>query len=257
MKITVEQNGERPVVDVSGRLDVPGAGLLRTALLKAAAEQPDAVLCDLTGARADQLALPVFLTVADELQAWPSCPLVLVVPDDELRGALERLGIDRRLVVVPSRADAGRSLSSRPPAVRAVLGLAPTLTAPAQARSFLRTCLTRWTATDAANVDGAELVLDELVTNAVLHSRTPVEVLVGLRGNALRVAVADLSADAPRPRSAAEEEENGRGLALVDALASRWGVLPRPARGKVVWAVLPAKAVPAPEPQAPDGAGPR
>jgi anti-anti-sigma regulatory factor len=255
VQITVEQNAECPVVDVSGRLDVPAAGLLRTALLKAAAEQPEAVLCDLTRARADRLALPVFLTVADELRAWPSCPLVLVAPD-ELRAALERLGIERRLVVVASRVDAARALTARPPAARAVLGLLPTRTAPAQARSFLRTCLEKWHATDGTDVDGdsAALVLDELVTNAVLHGRTPIEVLVGLRGTAVRVAVADLSPDAPRRRAAAEEEENGRGLALVDALACRWGVLPRQARGKVVWAVLPGRVVSPCEPGTPDPA---
>ncbi|HYJ75004.1 MAG TPA: ATP-binding protein [Kineosporiaceae bacterium] len=248
MEITVEHYGERPVVDVAGRLDAAAAGPLRTALLEAAAEQPEAVLCDLTGASADPLALPVFLTVADELQAWPSCSLVLVVPDGGLRGALERLGVGRRVVIARSRRDAAQALSPRPSAVRAALGLAPTRTAPAQARSFLRTCLARWSRGNGTDVDGdaAALVLDELVTNAVLHSRTPVEVLVGLRGHALRIAVADRSPVSPRHRAAGDEEENGRGLALVEALAGRWGVLPRPAEGKIVWAVLPGKG-PLPE----------
>src|SRR3954464_12668665 len=88
MRISVEQDDDRPVVGVSGLLDLPAAARLRIALLKAAAEQPEAVICDLTGVRAQQLALSVFLTVADEVGSWPSCPVVLVVPDHSLRSAL-------------------------------------------------------------------------------------------------------------------------------------------------------------------------
>jgi anti-anti-sigma regulatory factor len=240
MEITVEQDDDRPVVTVDGLLDARSAGQLRTALLKAAAEQPEAVLCDLTGARAEQLALPVFLTVAHEIGAWPSCPLVLVVPDEALRTALELLGIDRRMVVVPLRAQAGPALRARPPAARAMLRLPPVRSAPAQARSFLGSCLRTWNVSGGPTLDddGAALVLDELVTNAVLHAGTPVDVLVGLRGNLLRVAVADRSDVEISRRMATDDEENGRGLALVEALTQRWGVLPRRFSGKVVWALL-------------------
>src|SRR4051794_3602276 len=240
MDITVEQDDERPVVDAGGLLDLRAAPQLRMALLKAAAEQPEAVVCDLTGARAQQLALPVFLTVADEIGAWPSCPVVLVVPDEGLRTALELLGIDRRMVVVRLRADAGPALRARPPAARAMLRLAPVPSAPAQARTFLSSCLRTWNVSGGSTLDddGAALVLDELVTNAVLHAGTPVDVLVGLRGNVLRVAVADRSDCEISPRSATDDEENGRGLALVEALTQRWGVLPRRFGGKVVWAML-------------------
>ena len=71
--------------------------------------------------------------------------------------------------------------------------------------------------------DVAALVLDELVTNAVLHAGTRIDVLVGLRGNMLRVAVADRSDGGIRRRSADDDEENGRGLALVEALTSAGG----------------------------------
>jgi anti-sigma regulatory factor (Ser/Thr protein kinase)/anti-anti-sigma regulatory factor len=248
VEITVGQHGDRPVVDVSGVLDVAAAGQLRAALLKAAADQPEAVLCDLTHVRAERLALPVFLNAADEIRAWPSCPLVLVVPGEALRAALERLGVDRRVLVVRSAGDVDAALTARPPAARAVLRLPSTRSTPGRARSFLRTCLRAWHADDAAEVDleGAVLVLGELVTNAVVHAGTPVEVLVSLRGSVLRVAVADQSPGEPRLRAAANDEENGRGLELVEALAWRWGVLPRGSGGKVVWAVVPGTSGPDP-----------
>lgn len=250
MEITLEPHVDRPVVGASGLLDLAAAGLLRIALLKAAAEQPEALVCDLTGARAEQLALSVFLTVADEVGAWPSCPVVLVVPDDALRAALELLGIDRRMVVVRLRADAGPALRRRPPAARAMLRLAPVRTAPAQARSFLRSCLKTWNVAGVPEVDeeGAALVLGELVTNAVLHAGTPVDILVGLRGQALRVAVADRSGVELRPRAATEDEESGRGLALVGAFAERWGMLPRRSGGKVVWALFDGASRPPADP---------
>jgi anti-sigma regulatory factor (Ser/Thr protein kinase) len=247
MEIRVEHDDDRPVVAASGLLDLAAAGRLRIALLKAAAEQPEAVVCDLTDVRAEQLALPVFLTVADEVGAWPSCPVALVVSDPALRGALELLGVERRMVVVRFRADARPALQARPPVARATLRLSPVPAAPAQARSFLRSCLRTWNVDGGSEIDGqgAALVLDELVTNAVRHAATPVDVLVGLRGKALRVAVADRSATELRPRPATDDEESGRGLLLVQALAQRWGVLPRRAGGKVVWALLDHGEAPA------------
>lgn len=127
--------------------------------------------------------------------------------------------------------------------VRAAVRMAATPAAAARARSFLRSCLRRWRVTQQADVDtdGAVLVVDELVTNALLHARTPFDVEVQLRPHALLVAVADDSPDAPDPRSATVDAENGRGLALVDAVARSWGVLPR-LGGKVVWAVLDGPA---------------
>jgi hypothetical protein len=54
----------------------------------------------------------------------------------------------------------------------------------------------------------------------------------------LRVAVTDAGTGAPEPRHASSTREGGRGLYLVDALTSAWGMEPRPDGGKVVWAEL-------------------
>ena len=78
----------------------------------------------------------------------------------------------------------------------------------------------------------------ELVTNAVLHAGTELEVLVSVRPGRLRLAVADRGSDAPSVTRATADDEHGRGLALVDALTLRWGIVPRGPAGKVVWAVL-------------------
>jgi signal transduction histidine kinase len=94
----------------------------------------------------------------------------------------------------------------------------------------------------AAGFDGAvmsaELLVSELVTNAILHARTPIHVTVDTRGDTARIGVADESALSPRVRSHSVDSGTGRGLLLVERLASAWGVESENS-GKVVWFELP------------------
>ncbi len=101
--------------------------------------------------------------------------------------------------------------------------------------------------------DDVALVLTELVTNAVEHARTPLTVTVGLRsttGNAgdvgkvgnggaagpvVRIEVADGSTAPPRPQPLDRWAARGRGLQMIEALATGWGYTAT-ATGKTVWA---------------------
>jgi two-component sensor histidine kinase len=81
----------------------------------------------------------------------------------------------------------------------------------------------------------AELLVSELVTNAILHARTPVRLSVDVVGDdVIRVAVADDSPRAPQQRRHSVDSGTGRGLLLVERMARRWGVEVGSA-GKVVW----------------------
>jgi anti-sigma regulatory factor (Ser/Thr protein kinase) len=87
--------------------------------------------------------------------------------------------------------------------------------------------------------DDAELMLSELVTNAVRHQRDGgIEITAALRGPALRVSVTDDSREVPLPHGAVGRAESGaasgRGLFLIEQLATSWGWAPL-AHGKVVW----------------------
>jgi hypothetical protein len=121
------------------------------------------------------------------------------------------------------------------------------------ARQFVRELLMCW---DLGYLsDDAELIIAELVVNAVRHGlRTaPQAVAAGAPGvtgaSALRLcllrrvgevmlAVTDPSNEAPAPRAPGWTGESGRGLQIVGALSYVWGWSPMEGRGKAVWAVL-------------------
>ncbi|WP_431980523.1 SpoIIE family protein phosphatase [Streptomyces qinglanensis] len=110
------------------------------------------------------------------------------------------------------------------------------------ARQALRTALHRWSLDSLA--DTAELLASEMATNALLHTEgdatlTARPVRNGSR--ALRIAVTDTSPDNPYRRAATEQSTSGRGLMLIEELATDWGVEPR-GNGKRVWCEIPLNA---------------
>lgn len=153
---------------------------------------------------------------------------------------------------------------------RALLDLEPTPQAAGEARRFVASTCDRWGIN--AVMDELTLAVSELVTNAVLHARTQIEVEVCVMGGAVTVSVIDrdprppvvrpvrldLLADldaagpdvVPSVASALDDRHpasyvgsggsiaGGRGLLIVDALADEWGVAER-ADGKEVWLTIP------------------
>ncbi|MFI5617270.1 SpoIIE family protein phosphatase [Streptomyces sp. NPDC051567] len=103
------------------------------------------------------------------------------------------------------------------------------------ARHMIGTAVREWGARERA--DEIELVADELIVNALMHTDGPatvtLRVLSGPR-RSLRLEVEDRSSALPRRREAGEAGVSGRGLLLVDRLADVWGVEPR-GSGKCVW----------------------
>ncbi|MFJ1805374.1 MULTISPECIES: ATP-binding protein [unclassified Streptomyces] len=114
-----------------------------------------------------------------------------------------------------------------------------------RARAMLQAVLGEWGVSQDA-LEAAELVLSELVTNA-LRVRVPSDRQVGVRiarspaDGLLRLEVSDAGPGRPEVRAPSDEETGGRGLLLVEALAHRWGVEQRAGGiGKTVWAELKA-----------------
>ncbi|MBD0695401.1 ATP-binding protein [Streptomyces sp. CBMA123] len=84
------------------------------------------------------------------------------------------------------------------------------------------------------------LVVAELVGNAMLHGGGPLELVLDLTGDRLRIEVSDRSGDLPAPREPHHPAlPGGHGLFIVQRIADRWGA-ERHALGKTIWAEFDA-----------------
>lgn len=117
------------------------------------------------------------------------------------------------------------------PQRRALIDIPASTAGPAAARGVVRALLPSWGLNGL--VDPAELVVSELVTNAIRYGSPPVGVRL-LRGRCLVCEVSDGSGTSPRLRRAATTDEGGRGLFLVAQFAQRWGTR-YTTHGKVIW----------------------
>jgi len=87
----------------------------------------------------------------------------------------------------------------------------------------------------------AALASSELVTNAVLHGRPPVDLRLRIEGPDVLIEVRDRATYQPRKQRPDATDEHGRGLQIVSALATRWGTRPTE-HGKAVWCLLSARS---------------
>jgi anti-sigma regulatory factor (Ser/Thr protein kinase) len=119
-------------------------------------------------------------------------------------------------------------------AAPASLHLDPDPAAAREARSWIVSALGNW---PDAGVETARLLVTEVVTNAVLHARTPIEVCVRPVGSRIRFEIADEHPAGPLFKHFQLDAMTGRGLRLLDSMADEWGVA-RTEGGKVVWFTL-------------------
>jgi PAS domain S-box-containing protein len=125
------------------------------------------------------------------------------------------------------------TVSAQPPSE---IELPALVSSPRRARRFVRDTLEPL-AVPTAKIDDAELVATELVTNSVMHAQSEVTLSVECSNSLVRLMVEDNSPVRPVVRNAAPDSATGRGLFIVEQLASQWGVdLHR--GGKTVWVEL-------------------
>lgn len=104
----------------------------------------------------------------------------------------------------------------------------------ALARETVDRQLRAWRIPEAVRAD-LILMTSELVTNAIIHGRSPIELRLRRSDHEVVIEVSDGSAARPQRRSPEAEEEHGRGLGIVERLSDRWGSR-LVSGGKVVWA---------------------
>ncbi|MFJ6212762.1 SpoIIE family protein phosphatase [Streptomyces sp. NPDC092296] len=151
-----------------------------------------------------------------------ACEAVLGIVDqgrepDDVALLLARLGRG------PTQRTAGWTLAAEPSAA-------------ARSRRLARAALAGWGLEPLAET--AELLVSELVTNAVRYADAPIGLRLTVGEDALLLEVSDPLPDPPTERHATGTDEGGRGLELVSGLARRWGTRAEGA-GKVVWLELP------------------
>lgn len=235
-------------LDETGRFTVVAeAADGREALAAAAEHLPDLAVLD--------LAMPVVggLDVIEEInEASPATRIVVVsgFPGRDLEGLVVSRGaagyvrkrpsiravVDDLVVAAGALEIAGEVL-----AAAAVRRFPAQLGSPRAARRFVTDILDRWDCRPA--IETLELLLSEVVANAIVHGQSEPEVAVRLLDGRLRVEVADSSDDMPLTRTPEVGATGGRGLWILDSEASRWGVERRAGGGKVVWFEVPVFGV--------------
>jgi DNA-binding NarL/FixJ family response regulator len=232
----------RTVLEGSGVFKVvaeAGDGL--EAVEQARLHQPDLTLLDLSMPRGDGLqALPLVREAAPET-------LVVILSGFErermwkITSQLGAVGYLEKGTPPDELVETLIELTGVLDLAAGVLEEATTLLEPhaassAEARRFVEAALEQWDCRDQLEV--VRLLVSEIVTNAVVHAGTESELVVRLTEGGLRVEVRDQSTAAPVVQDVAAEETSGRGLALVEALATDWGV-DASAGGKSVWFEVP------------------
>ncbi|MFJ5273973.1 ATP-binding protein [Streptomyces sp. NPDC088358] len=114
------------------------------------------------------------------------------------------------------------------------------LTSVRRARRLATAQLSEWDLEDLA--DTAELLVSELVTNALRHTRGPLRLNLYARGSHLRCEVEDTDPTGPVRRFVDADAEGGRGTELLDLLTETWGST-RTATGKTMWFEMPTQTL--------------
>jgi DNA-binding NarL/FixJ family response regulator len=122
---------------------------------------------------------------------------------------------------------------------QAELELPADLASVRRARWFTRDRLEAWDGGMA--VSDTLVVVSELVANALTHTGSGCRLRLSFGVSAVRVEVVDDGSGTPEPRPPSATREGGRGLHLIDALTTAWGIEMVPDGGKVVWAELPRR----------------
>lgn len=235
VRCEVEGDGTSLVITPVGRLRLPDVSPLRKRMLKCLAEQPGALLVDLSDLHVDEpLALSVFTVVQREASRWPGTPVLLCGPPPQTRAHL-LTGAYRLLPVVADLKAAHGMLSDNRRAMPSIHeDLLPIAGSTRHARDVVTDACVRWDLPDL--VAPASLIATELVGNVIDHAHTLMTLRLTLRPRQLTIAVRDGSRRRP-PGPQPPESTNGRGLVLVASLASSWGCIPSE-DGKVMWATL-------------------
>jgi hypothetical protein len=227
------------VLTATGTLDSSTYRCLRDRIIKAALEEPDAVIIDVTDLDVPaESAWVVFTSARWHVGRWPEVPIMLACEHLAGRSAIARNGVSRYVPVYPSvrtAIEAASSNLSPPPRRRARAELPAQLTSLRRARDLVAEWLTAWSQIEMIPV--AKVVVTTLVENVLQHTESKPAVRLEFDGSSIIVAVEDTSHLPAGPREDPKPHAIPSGLRIVSALCRTWGNAPTTS-GKTVWAVI-------------------
>lgn len=227
------------VLTVGGVLDTSTYRMLRDRVIKAALEEPPAVIVDVTALEVPtESGWSAFTSARWHVGTWPDVPIVLVCAHDAGRQAIIRNGVARYVPVYPTVQAAitkvmhlgchGRQ--------RAHTQLPATLASLSESRWIVREFLAAWSLSEF--IPTALVIVNALVENVLKHTDSAPALRLETDGQTVAIAVEDgSSAPAHRRERPDGEIERMSGLAIIAELSRAWGSIPT-SSGKTVWAVI-------------------
>lgn len=237
--ISTETRDSATVLTPRGMLDSSTYRPLRDEIIKAALEEPRAVLVDVTDLDVPaESAWSVFTSARWHVVRWPEVPIMLVCTHRAGRCALERNGISR---YVPAYATIEAAMAHIDDITtmrlrhRTRADLPAELSSLQRARELAVQWFTTWSRPEMIPV--AKVVVTTLVENVLQHTESHPVVRLEYDGSAVTIAVHDGSRTPPTVRECSDAAIAPSGLRIVSALCRAWGNAPTTS-GKTVWAVI-------------------
>ncbi|PQM46682.1 hypothetical protein C1Y40_03119 [Mycobacterium talmoniae] len=239
LTVSADTVGLACLLTVHGVLDSSTYLQLRDSVIKAALDEPSAVLVDVAALEVPSLsAWSVFTSARWHVSTWPDVPIVLVCPNTTVSRAIIRNGIARYVPVLPTVAAALHRVanSAEPHRRRASAELPATPASLHRSRKLVTEWLTTWSRAEL--IPAAKVIVDVLVENVLRHTDSSPVLVLETTGSTVTIAVQDASCTPAVRREMPTEGADGvSGLAVVAALSRNWASTPTPS-GKTVWAVI-------------------
>lgn len=237
--VAMDRHGDSAVLRADGVLDSSTYRSLRDSVIKAALDEPKAVIVDVDGlAVPSPSAWSVFTSARWHVNIWPDVPIMLVASDIRDRRTIARCGVARYVPVHPTchaalRAADDFNWHSRR---RGRAELPRSRTGIRMARTMINDWLTAWSSDRLMPV--ASTVATVFIENVLEHTESSPVLIVKSCQDTVTIAVEDGS-----HRPAVRHEDTGSGadivsgLAIVSVLCRAWGSTPT-SSGKTVWALV-------------------
>ncbi|OBI85091.1 STAS domain-containing protein [Mycobacterium sp. 1245805.9] len=239
VRIDAAPRRDVPILVMDGVLDSSTYRTIRDTVIKAALDEPRAVIVDVNGLSAPSAsAWTVFTSARWHVSVWPDVPILLVCSHPRVRRAIAAGGVTRYVPVYPTRPSALDAARDRPMAIRrrARSELPAVGESVGLARAMITDWLTRWDERELIPV--AATVATVFVENVLDHTESVPALIVESHRDTVTVAVEDRSDRLPgRHEDSNRGAEVVSGLAIVSSLCRAWGAMPTPS-GKTVWALV-------------------